>query len=263
MEGIGNQMNRFLQGVTTLQTCQKCGRAKVVELPIGSTITVLCDCDNKDYFEMRDRELYEELAAISVGDKQPALREKNTALADMGFQRMGRVDNWDPSRAPESSPPTACLIDRLCELYSKPDRTLTRGFVLCSRKRLGKTTLLERIALQRLDAGNTVLCCSLPELYGTINQAVRFEKKYSEQYLLDLIAATDTIVLDGIGARKPTEWQEYILSDILDHAVRRGALVIGASAFASTKLKTVMSGADGNDRAWSLLSELCKFIDVE
>lgn len=140
---------------------------------------------------------------------------------------------------------------------------INRGLVLTGGTGSGKTHLAAAIMNYRLKAGKDTVFCTVPELLIDIRRAIALESDTTE--LIEIVKNTDMLILDDLGAERPSEWVVEQLFVIINSRFLEDKLTVVTSNYNASKLIARMS-ADGDgipgQRIISRLKEMCIWTDL-
>lgn len=88
-----------------------------------------------------------------------------------------------------------------------------RGLTLAGPTGVGKTHLVAAFANHRLAAGREVAFCKVPDLFAALRAGVRSDQT---ERLVELLREVELLVLDDLGAERPTDFSTEQLYRIVD-----------------------------------------------
>lgn len=137
----------------------------------------------------------------------------------------------------------------------------SQGLLLAGPPGTGKTHLAAAIINARIEAGQNALFCTTPELLGDIRRVLRNEDETSE--LMELIKDAPLLVLDDLGAEKPSEWVTEQLFVLLNARLLRGKQTVITTNFDSAEKLITRLGGIAGQRIVSRLVEMCQWVKLD
>lgn len=101
----------------------------------------------------------------------------------------------------------------------------------------GKTHLAAAIHNQLREQGKVVVFVSMPELLNKIKSTFNRDSEESEEQILRALNLCDLLIIDDIGAEKPTDWVQETLFIIIDSRYRREKPILATSNLNTEGLK--------------------------
>jgi DNA replication protein DnaC len=133
-----------------------------------------------------------------------------------------------------------------------------RGIMFHGGVGTGKTHLSCAILLALITKGCSGLFMHYPELLQMIRQSYNDDGVETEASLLRPVYDSEVMLLDELGAVKATEFTVEMLTLILNHRYSADKTTIATTNFAPSELRERIG-----DRAYSRLSEMCRFVQVD
>ena len=235
--------------VETGATCPHCGRPmKAICIPaLRLQIPIQCECVTRRQkadevrFKADQRERYLHRIAAECGMPK---RERG-----YGF------DNFRPRPGTEKAL-------RWCREYAdqfERIRTTGKGLFLFGSTGSGKTHLACAVGNQLLAAGIPVVYWSVPALYRKIKASFGRDSSCSEEDVLEPCLTAALLILDDVGAEKPSEWTASTAYSIINDRSDNLRPTILTSNAPMDELET---GKVLDGRTISRIAEACTMVKV-
>lgn len=142
------------------------------------------------------------------------------------------------------------------EEYAGAESSDGQGLALVGQTGTGKTHLAAAIVNRLLDRGVAAVFASVPDLLADLRAAVR-DGREAEQVMGDLQAA-EVLVLDDIGAERPTEWGQEQLYRLVNRRYEDLRPIVLTSNLRPPDLREQVGA-----RAVSRLCEVCAWLELK
>lgn len=120
---------------------------------------------------------------------------------------------------------------------------LSSGLYISGPKGTGKTFLAALIARDRIQAGQPTMFVFVPELMAAFRQGI---KDGNEGEILQTVKESDVLVLDDIGAERPTEYVAERIMDLVNYRYSHCLPTIFTSNYGLDELARHLSGRGGD-----------------
>jgi len=197
---------------TPSEACPICGAPyRKVQLGQKELLVSSCDCLRKEKEErIRERILREE--------KEGRLRA--SGLTPRLF--LSRFSNFEEKPGKERALNKA---REFLERFGEGERLHSSGVIFWGKPGVGKSHLAAAIANELLERGFSVLFLNTVDFLNSLRDLYRNEE--SEAPEIERVSGVDLLVLDDLGAEKPTEWAlEKIYQIVNIRYERLGPLII-------------------------------------
>lgn len=217
----------FQELIESGNDCPSCGGLGIIVSLDGASVK--CSCGTWD----RKR-----IAMVAAGARVPE-RYRNKAIATFQAGKndhVRRVLREDAAR------------------YANGYKPGERGLLLIGEKGCGKTHLASGVLIEIVRRGFTGTFCNVPDLLERMRRAMHdpeSEEKVSE--ILDTASEVDMLVLDDLGAERPTEWARDRLYLIVNRRYERVKTLVVTTNCNESELALRL----GDERIVSRLHEMC------
>jgi len=138
---------------------------------------------------------------------------------------------------------------RICKEYADSlDRQTDKGLLICGPVGTGKTHLAVAILSAAFKRDISAALVYVPDLLAELRQEIG-----KERILSDKVRSRRFLVLDDLGAEKPSEWTEQELTRLINHRYEHMLPTVVTTNLSQQSLADKL-GARGADR----LKEMCK-----
>lgn len=226
--------------------CERCGTPKkygVVEAG-GSKIYIgvlQCDCIEKMQDEERQREREQEILDNMLKFKKYSNLSKKVCT----------FDNWQHNQYTQSAEDCYQTFRKFLRDYHAG----TQGMIVYGEAGCGKTHLSMALATELVKSGAKVIFKNVPSLFEEIFDTFNnYETKPSD--VINPIIEADVVILDDLGAEKPSDFVKSKLYYIVNSLYNNNATVIVTSNLQNVSdLKDVIGF-----RAYDRLLEMCTLV---
>lgn len=160
-------------------------------------------------------------------------QQANRLLADSGIGRRFKERTFGTFKP---TPKTANAF-MMCRNFVKDYKPKTQGLRLWGNYGCGKTHLAAAIVNNLLAKNVPCMFVVVPELLDYIRQGVKDETKAKTAVqLIDMAKNIDVLVLDDLGAEKPSEWVKEQLFILINSRYEKQLTTIVTTNYSSTRL---------------------------
>jgi len=209
------------------KVCEKCGGMQFILTDEGP---VPCECRKEELLKKR-------LKAASI----PRRYENKTIETFVGNDKKRRQLRNDANAYVKGFPPP----------HGK------KGILLIGTTGCGKTHLAIGILKAIIEKGYTGYYCNIIDFFRMLKESYVTDAAYEELDVLEKIASVDFLVLDDLGAEKPTEWKIDRLYTIVNRRYEENLPILVTTNKKDTEELKEHVGV----RIVSRLYEMCQIID--
>lgn len=222
--------------------CPYCGREKTWRQMkvLGSTIraVIMCDCEVKAEEEQKRRDEQREkmermkqiLSMNCLGDR----------FRDASFDNFRTMDG------------TELCLKAMRDYAEAFDGHTDTGYCIYGRPGNGKSHLAAACVNRVIQRGYTAVFIEAPELFRKIRATYNGEG--SEEKILHSLSVCDLLVLDDLGAEKPSDWVQEKLYTVINNRYKRNKpLIITTNTVNMGGLEDIVGY-----RAYDRILEMCE-----
>lgn len=209
------------------KVCEKCGGMQFILTNEGP---VPCECRQEELLKKR-------LKAAKI----PRRYENKTIETFAGNDKKRRQLRNDANAYVKGFPPTEGK----------------KGLLFLGTTGCGKTHLAIGILKAIINKGYTGYYCNIIDFFRMLKETYISDSGYDELALLERIGSADFLVLDDLGAEKPTEWKIDRLYTIVNRRYEQNLPIL----VTTNKRDTEELKGHVGERIISRLYEMCQIID--
>lgn len=241
--------------------CQKCGKAKFMDIKILGKIrrmSVMCDCEAKEYEAQKEREEQEQI-------QRRLNKFKSYSLMDKNFET-STFENWqfkgDNKKIYEFGL-------KYCENWGEMKKN-NRGLIIQGTAGNGKTFLSFAIANELYKQGVAVMAISVSRILRLLQDSYRNNDNIGEMEILNTLSNVSLLILDDLGTESRTRWAYEKLYTIIDNRYRAKKPLIITTNLSNEQLRENLKIVDfkagiidSEERIYNRLVEVCATIKIK
>lgn len=140
-----------------------------------------------------------------------------------------------------------------------------RGLLFMGPCRVGKTHLAVAVLRGLIEKGAPCLFYEVGELLKAVQDSYAPDSQTSESRVLNPVYETEVLVLDELGAVKPTDWVSDTMTQIVGRRYNDGKLTVFTTNYPDARLSPVDETLEDRVgvRLRSRLFEMCQTVSIE
>jgi len=136
-----------------------------------------------------------------------------------------------------------------------------RGLLYIGITGCGKTHLATGILKAVIDKGYTGYFCNVVDFFARMRDTYSGDTSYDEMDMIDKVSKVDLLVLDDLGAEKPSEWMSDRLYTLINRRYESNLPLI-VTTNKKVNLETPELENHVGRRIVSRLCEMCQIVDI-